>query len=87
MPAGFPAFSMGEQREKDDKGETEMEKFFIEGPSRLEGEVVISGAEKCGGGNYSCGFIGRRALCFGEYPKHQRCKYLPADLAGVGRKN
>ena len=75
MPAGFPAFSMGEQREKDDKGETEMEKFFIEGPSRLEGEVVISG------------FIGRRALCFGEYPKHQRCKYLPADLAGVGRKN
>lgn len=36
---------MGEQREKDNKGETEMEKFFIEGPSRLEGEVVISGAK------------------------------------------
>ena len=45
MSAGFPAFFMGEQREKDNKGETEMEKFFIEGPSRLEGEVVISGAK------------------------------------------
>ena len=45
VSAGFPAFFMGEQREKDNKGETEMEKFFIEGPSRLEGEVVISGAK------------------------------------------
>lgn len=32
-PQDFPAFFMGEQREKDNKGETEMEKFFIEGPS------------------------------------------------------
>ena len=42
-----------------------MEKFFIEGPSRLEGEVVISGAKNAA----------------------VACKYLPADLAGVGRKN